>query len=199
MKDFWNQRYSEPEYAYGTEPNAFFKSILDTLPPGRLLLPAEGQGRNGVYAATRGWQVDAFDYSEVAREKALALARERGVSIHYDLAEVESFSVPPRTYDAIGLIYVHLPPEVRTAFHRRLVEGLQPGGKIILECFSKEQLRFNSGGPRDPRLLYRLDDLREDFQELQEELAVQEIVELSEGPYHRGKASVVRFVGCKSA
>ena len=63
MKDFWNERYGAPEYAYGTEPNVFFKQELDGLKPGRLLLPAEGEGRNGVYAAEKGWSVSAYDWS----------------------------------------------------------------------------------------------------------------------------------------
>jgi hypothetical protein len=61
MIDFWNARYSAAEYAYGTEPNAFFKAQLDQLTPGRLLLPAEGEGRNAVYAAKKGWEVAAFE------------------------------------------------------------------------------------------------------------------------------------------
>ena len=62
MKEFWNERYSQEAYAYGTEPNAFFKSRIDQLSPGKLLLPAEGEGRNAVYAATKGFEVSAYDW-----------------------------------------------------------------------------------------------------------------------------------------
>ena len=73
MKKFWNERYADSQYAYGTEPNAFFKSQIDQRPAGRILLPAEGEGRNAVYAATLGWDVYAFDFSTKAKEKALLL------------------------------------------------------------------------------------------------------------------------------
>jgi len=78
MIDFWNARYAAAEYAYGTEPNAFFKAQLDQLTPGRLLLPAEGEGRNAVYAAKKGWEVVAFDQSDAGQKKALKLAKETG-------------------------------------------------------------------------------------------------------------------------
>ena len=85
MKDFWNQRYAEEEYAYGTEPNAFFKAQLDQRTPGRLLLPAEGEGRNAVYAAKKGWEVVAFDQSDAGQKKALKLAKETLVKFRLNL------------------------------------------------------------------------------------------------------------------
>ena len=88
MQQFWNERYQENEHVYGEAPNAFFKSFIDPLQPGTLLLPAEGEGRNAIYAASRGWVVEAFDYSEVAREKALKRAASKGVSIRYDLQDM---------------------------------------------------------------------------------------------------------------
>ena len=74
MKEFWDQRYSEPGFAYGLDPNAFFVEVLDSLTPGRLLLPGEGEGRNAIYAAGNGWKVSAYDQSIVARDKALEWA-----------------------------------------------------------------------------------------------------------------------------
>ena len=76
-EQFWNERYAQKEYVYGKAPNAFFKSVIDQLKPGRLLVPGAGEGRDAVYAATLGWQVDAFDSSETGREKALSLAQEK--------------------------------------------------------------------------------------------------------------------------
>ena len=49
MENFWDIRFKEEDYAYGTLPNAFFKETLNTYKPkGKLLLPAEGEGRNAV-------------------------------------------------------------------------------------------------------------------------------------------------------
>lgn len=70
MKEFWNGKYSSKEYIYGTEPNEYFKSALEKYRPGTILLPGDGEGRNAVYAAKKGWQVTAFDFSNAAKEKA---------------------------------------------------------------------------------------------------------------------------------
>lgn len=105
---FWNKRYSENESVYGIEPNLFFKSFIDRHKPGSILLPAEGEGRNAVYAASKGWVVDAFDFSETAKEKALERAAIKKLKITYITATIEDFKVS-KLYDAIGLIYVHLP------------------------------------------------------------------------------------------
>ena len=86
--DFWDARYEGETYAYGTEPNAYFRQQLDALPPGRLLLLAEGEGRNAVYAAKRGWQVTAVDFSDEGRAKALRLAVAQGVRLDYQVADL---------------------------------------------------------------------------------------------------------------
>jgi hypothetical protein len=91
MQQFWDQRYQESEWVYGEAPNAFFKAFIDQQPPGTLLLPAEGEGRNAIYAASKGWTVEAFDFSPVAREKALAGAAAKGVKIRYDLQDIALF------------------------------------------------------------------------------------------------------------
>ena len=74
MQEFWNKRYAENEMVFGYKPNQFFKLFIDLHISGTLLLPAEGEGRNAVYAAEKGWQVDAFDFSATAKEKALKYA-----------------------------------------------------------------------------------------------------------------------------
>ncbi|HQZ76269.1 MAG TPA: hypothetical protein PLO70_17250, partial [Chitinophagaceae bacterium] len=91
MQQFWDQRYAENETVYGNEPNKFFRLFIDQHKPGTLLLPAEGEGRNAVYAASRGWQVDAFDFSQVAKEKALDFARGERVVINYELKNIADF------------------------------------------------------------------------------------------------------------
>ena len=73
--ELWNERFSTNEYIYGTNPNKFFKEQIDKINPGRLLLLGEGEGRNSVYAATKGWIIDAVDFSQTAKDKALMLAK----------------------------------------------------------------------------------------------------------------------------
>ena len=200
MKEMWEERYGRDEYAYGEEPNAFFKVRIDRLPaPGRLLLPAEGEGRNAVYAARRGWSVDAFDFSPAGREKALRLAERHGVRINYEVADYETAHIEPGAYDAVALIFAHKPEHLRRAVHRKLASALKPGGHLFLEAYSKEQLAYGTGGPPNEQLLYALDDLREDFSTLDILELEQVEAEIHEGRYHTGLASVVRLVARRSA
>ncbi|SOD96915.1 class I SAM-dependent methyltransferase [Spirosoma fluviale] len=197
MNEFWETRYSSPTYAYGTQPNEFFKQCIDTLPPGRVLLPAEGEGRNAVYAARQNWAVDAFDFSEAGRQKALQLAETFGIKFAYTIDTFAEIDVPENTYGLIGLIYAHMPSVERKVVHKRLISFLKPGGFVILEAFHKEQLGNPSGGPKDSDMLYNRTDLLEDFNELNI-LQLEEVyTDLNEGPFHHGSACVIRLVAKK--
>ena len=195
---FWDARFQEPAYAYGTEPNEYFRQQLDQLAPGRLLLLAEGEGRNAVYAAVRGWQVTAVDFSQEGRAKALLLAASRGVQLDYQLADLTTLSwLQSGHYDAVALIYAHQPPAARRAVHAAAAASLAPGGHLILEGFSLRQLGLPSGGPRTPEMLYEPATLAADFVGLRllenQELAV----ELREGHFHTGPAHVVRLLAVR--
>ena len=196
-KEMWNQRYAETEYVYGTSPNEFFKQELDKLAPGKILLPAEGEGRNAIYAAEKGWIVSAFDQSDEGRKKALRLAADRDVTIEYQIREVETIEYPVDHFDAIALVFFHTPALNRRHVHRDLLRFLKPGGKVILIGFSKEQLQFSSGGPREESMLFSQEELKEDFSNLH--LCLMELCEkeVEEGDFHRGKASVIQLVAVK--
>lgn len=194
---FWNERYQGNETVYGYEPNAFFKEQILLRKLGKLLLPAEGEGRNALFAAKQGWEVSAFDYSEVAQQKALKKARELNLSIDYTIKSIEGLTLVPASVDVIGLIYVHVPPALRQHFHLKCQQALKPGGSILLEAFSPEQLKHSSGGPRVPEMLYTLEALQQDFAGLRIQRAVQKEVILAEGPFHTGPASIVQFVATK--
>ena len=181
---------------YGTEPNRFFKQFIDTHKPGTLLLPAEGEGRNALYAAAKGWQVDAFDFSEVAKAKALRAAHRQKLTINYRTQDIETFKASG-PYSAVGLIYVHLPENVRKAFHEEIYQSLQPGGFLVLESFAKEQISLDSGGPKDPALLYDAPSICSDFPFLHLLSCGQKEVELNEGLFHQGKAAVLQMIGQK--
>jgi len=196
MNQFWNQRYAENETVYGHHPNAYFKLKLDQIKASTILLPAEGEGRNALYAASNGWKVNAFDYSETAKEKALANAIKNSVDIVYDVMDIDQYK-PMNQYQAIGLIYVHLPPARRSVFHQKVIDSLMPGAILIMEAFSKAQLNHQSGGPKVIEELYSKSDLINDFKDIDIiELEELEIV-LDEGPFHQGKASVIRLFAKK--
>ncbi len=197
MDKFWNERYSKEEYAYGKSPNKFFETELEKLTPGKLLLPGEGEGRNAVFAASIGWEVEAVDQSEAGKKKALKLAEERNTKINYLLDDITTFSPKENYYDVVGLVFVHLPEELRKPFYKKLIASLKPGGKLILETFEKEQANKNSGGPKEPEQLQSLEEVIEDFIALEFVTLSKEIIQLNEGLYHKGESSVIRFVGSK--
>ena len=193
----WDERYASESFVYGIHPNEFFKKELLKLDVGRILMPAEGEGRNAVFAASQKWEVVAFDLSNEGRLKALNLAKENKVKINYEVACFENFNAEKESFDCIALIYAHVPEAKRQAYHRIISEYLKPGGVLILEGFSKEQLGRESGGPGQVEILYSTENLIEDFSDL-ETVSLQKVeVELSEGVFHQGLASVIRYVGKK--
>ncbi len=198
MKEFWNERYALTEYVYGTEPNDYYKHTIHSLLPGKALFPAEGEGRNAVFAAQLGWEVTAFDQSSSAKKKAMHLAHQKKVVIRYDVHDVADLHLyPENEFDLIVLIFVHLPESLRISFHRGLIKLLKPGGTLILEAFNPQQLGKASGGPQQEFLLYTESMLKHDFSELTITDLNSMEVELNEGEYHNGLASVVRMIAHK--
>lgn len=194
--DFWNEKYQQDDYHYGLKPNRFLELMLESRPPGRLLFVAEGEGRNAVYAAKLGWEVHAFDQSERAREKALALAEAEGVRLNYHIGDARQFSSEFK-FDAIALIYAHFPPEIRAEIHQKLSGLLKPVGELWLEAFAPGQLAFNSGGPKSEAMLYTPEILQEDFKTLQIRQCEIKRYELDEGPGHQGMGEVLRLRAVK--
>jgi len=197
MKEFWNDRYSKDDIAYGRSPNSFFKEQLWDQKFGRLLLPAEGVGRDAVYAVKKGWLVHAFDYSEVAAAKAVVNAYHEGVKYEYQVSDVVSFETADDFYHLVSVSFLHLPENSRRIFHKKLIKCLVPGGKIIAEYFSKKQFEKNTGGPRNIELLYTEKQIREDFQDIEILRLSEELVQLHNGAYHQEEAWVIRFIGQK--
>ncbi|MCX6175121.1 MAG: class I SAM-dependent methyltransferase [Ignavibacteriales bacterium] len=196
-KDHWNDRYSTSEFIYGKEPNRFFEEELNKLNPGKILFLGEGEGRNAVYAASLGWSVDAVDQSETGKMKAMQLSSERKVKINYYVEDLYSYKPKQNHYDAAVFIFLHLEESLRSIVFKKAIDSLKPGGKIILEVFEKDQIKYDSGGPKDETLLYSLENISEELIELCFEKFSKEIIILDEGKYHQGKASVIRFVGEK--
>lgn len=198
----WNERYSEEGYAYGTEPNEYLKEQLEKLSPGSILFAAEGEGRNAVYAAQLGWNVFAFDLSVEGKKKAEALGHQKGVEINYLLGELPELGFKPGQLDAIVLIYAHFPSSIRSTYHKLLASYLKPGGTMILEAFSKNNLSYREenprvGGPNNIDFLVSTEELDHDFPDFEVLENTEKIVSLNEGKYHIGTGSVVRFFGKK--
>ncbi len=197
MSEFWDSRFATTEYVYGKQPNDFLKAQLEGLTPGKILFAAEGEGRNAVYAAALGFEVFAFDASEVAKTKAQKLAEESKVKLNYKTATYHEVVYPENQFDVVVLIFAHMPADRRTDWHRKIIRYLKPGGKVILEGFAKDQINYKSGGPRDQAMLFSREELLHDFDMLRELHIEHKIRILYEGSHHRGKASVLQLSGIK--
>lgn len=197
MNNFWDERFGNEEYAYGTEPNQFFKIQIEKLNPGKILFPAEGEGRNAVLAATLGWNVTAFDLSIEGKRKAEQLARKNNVSIQYLIENYELVDFPLESFDCIVLIFAHMNPAKREEYHKKLISYLKPGGVLILEGFSKNQIKKNTGGPRDIEMLFSEQELKSDFSAFSKIEITETDTILNEGLFHQGTASVIRVFGVK--
>lgn len=194
--DFWNERYAQKEFAYGTQPNVFFKEQLDQLEAGNILLPAEGEGRNALYAATQGWGVVAFDISKSGQEKAMQLSATQKVAINYQVTGVLEFTSQEQ-FDVIALSYAHFPANIRKQAHQHLLQFQKPNGVVIFEAFAKAQLGKPSGGPKNIEMLFSIEEIKDEFPQLDFTLLSEEHINLSQGAYHQGKSDVIRFVGIK--
>ncbi|MEZ4701991.1 MAG: class I SAM-dependent methyltransferase [Rhodothermales bacterium] len=193
----WDERYSTEEYIYGTDPNDFLAEMAGSLPVGQTLCLADGEGRNGVYLAGLGHAVTAVDSSSVGLDKARRLAATRGVEIATVHADLADFSIEPGAWDAVVSIFCHLPGALRRAVHRRVVEGLKPGGVLLLEAYTPDQLRFGTGGPPDVDRLMRLADLKTELDGLTFEVGRELERDVIEGRFHGGRGAVVQVFARK--
>ena len=197
---FWDQQYSQPDYKYGTTPNAFLRAQVAQLPAGGdVLVPGDGEGRNGVWLAEQGFHVTSVDSSTVGLAKSAALAAARHVALETIAADLTEWAPTPRSLDGLVLVYVHFPPTRRPSIHRALLAGLRVGGVVILEAFHPSQIGRASGGPKDVSMLFTLELLRSDIADVpdarfEEIVAWEGETVLDEGPGHHGAAMVTRLV-----
>ena len=199
MKSEWDTRYNTEEFIYGKAPNMFFADfLLNSKEVGKILLPAEGEGRNAVFAASVGWEVDAFDFSEAAQYKALKYAKESFVDINYFIQDFGDLKLNNQYYDCIALIYNHIERQYRIPCFEKYYEALKPGGFLIFEGFSKEQIHFKqSGGPKIEHLLYSIEEIEQDFAKFTINEIKQQKTFLNEGKLHYGISSIIRMIASK--
>ena len=200
----WNKRYADEEYAYGTVPNQFFQETLDKYNiAGKILLPAEGEGRNAIFAAKKGLEVFAFDISVEGKNKALKLAKKENVSINYEVGPFFDLQLNNEKFDAAALIFAHFPPNIITKYHHKIAELIKPNGYLILEGFSKNHLELqkvnpNAGGPKNIDMLFSVDAIKKEFPHFEIILLEEKEIELDEGKFHQAKSKVIRFIGKKT-
>jgi len=197
-QEFWNRRYSEAGFAYGTKPNLFLVSKSKLLEPGmNILAIGDGEGRNGIWLAEHGMEVTIIDQSEIGLHKARHLAAEKNVVIQTICEDLMSWEWPVNTYDAIVSIFVHFGQTERPTVHKSILEALKPGGWLIMQSFNRDQITRNSGGPKNVDMLYTTEMLARDFSGLSIEELEETEADLDEGVYHHGSAAVINLLAQK--
>ncbi|NKE36145.1 class I SAM-dependent methyltransferase [Natronococcus sp. JC468] len=149
----WNEKYDNPEFELPEDPIPELERRIETLPDGRALDVATGTGRNALYLAGQGYDVDAVDVSDEALELARKRATERNVDVDWIRADLAEFELESGAYDVITVSFFaaleHLP---------ELKEALAPDGVLIYE----HHLRSTDDveiGPSSDRYRYRSNDL----------------------------------------
>ena len=127
-REKWDQRYAEGSYRSRTYPSPFLVERLAELPRGRALDLACGAGRNALCLAEAGYAVEAVDISGVAVARARATARERGLEVDWQVADLDDFTPPTGRYDLITVIRY-----TNRAMMERLPDGLTEGGMLLVE------------------------------------------------------------------
>ena len=199
--DAWNERYSNPQFAYGEVANAWLIECLPKVTGGaKLLFAAEGEGRNAAYAATNGYETVCFDMSMAGKQKAQLLFSKLGLPApDYQITDALETDFELAGFDGLVMVYAHFPPAIRALATRHLLSFVKPGGFIVFEAFAEEQLEYQklhtSGGPREIEWLYTTVSAEREFINVRWMQLEEKEVELSEGAYHAGPAKVVRGFG----
>ena len=192
----WNRRFAGDAYVYGTEANSWLQEHANVWKPGqRVLSVADGEGRNSVWLAGRGLQVDAFDIAEVGVAKARRLAAARGVQVHFEVSDCDAFAWPADTYDGIVAIFVQFAdPAMRERLFAHIRRSLRPGGVLVLLGYTPRQLEFATGGPGRADHMYTESLLREAFAGLEIAVLREYEIEVAEGHGHHGRSALVGMV-----
>lgn len=195
----WEKRFSAADYVFGKAPNAFLATQAHRLRPGQTALAvADGEGRNGVWLAEQGLDVLAIDQSSAALGKARALAKERGVKLRTELADITTWPWPTAAFDVIAAIFIQvLFPAERPAFFANVKRALKPGGLLLMQGYREEQLKYRTGGPPDIERLYSRTLLQEAFGDMAQVDIREHDSAISEGNAHVGMSALIDLVARK--
>lgn len=194
-KQMWESRYAGTEdYVYGVEPNDFLRQSIENLPPGDVLCLADGEGRNGVYLAGLGHRVTTVDLSEAGPAKARRLAAERGLELTTIVADLADFDLGHQAWDVIVSIFAHTPPPIRARVHGAMATALRPGGRLILEAYTPDQIGRGTGGPPVPELTMTLAGLHQELTGMSIIDGTETVRSVIEGPGHTGDGAVVQVI-----
>jgi SAM-dependent methyltransferase len=194
----WNSRFQAENYVYGKEPNLFISEVQKKLKlSGDVLTIAEGEGRNAVFLAEHGMNVTAWDYAESGLAKTKKLAEERNVDVQTKLIDLNEAVWEKNKWDELVCIFGHFPKELRQKTLQGVKEAVKPGGYFITEVYSRYQIPYNSGGPRELDFLYTPEEFLQIFADWRIVHFFMGEVVRHEGELHNGLAHVIQFVGQK--
>ena len=193
----WEQRFGGEGYHYGTDPNGFLGEHEPTLPLGSVLLLAEGEGRNAVFLATTGREVHSIDLTAAGVDKTRQLAASRGVSVNAVVGDLAEHDLGVGRWAAVVSIFAHMPPPLRRDLHARVVAALRPGGMLLLEAYTPDQIGRGTGGPAVAEMTMTLAGLREELAGLEFVHGEELLRDVVEGVGHTGIGSVVQVLARK--
>jgi len=195
----WDTRYAAPGFLFGTEPNAFLKNQAHLLKAGQKALSiADGEGRNSVFLAELGLDVRAMDFSPNALAKAQVLAKERGVTVRFEQADLETWTWPAGEFDVVVAIFIQFcPPPMRARVFENMKRALKPGGLILMQGYRPEQLKYKTGGPSQVEQLYTRELLEKAFADCASVEIEEYDREVHEGSGHGGMSALIDLVARK--
>jgi SAM-dependent methyltransferase len=196
-RDQWEERYRSEVYFYGTEPNGFLADHVADLPVGRILCLAEGEGRNAVFLAERGFSVSSVDLTRAGVDKTLRLASARGTAVDASVGDLADFDLGTACWDGIVSVFAHIPKPIRIDLHQRVTRALRPGGVFLLEAYRPAQVGRGTGGPPTAELMMSLEELRGELSPLEVTFGAETDREIIEGSGHTGGGAVVQFIARK--
>jgi len=194
QQHFWNEKFQREGYLYGKEPNLFIKDSAHLFDKDKkFLCLGEGEGRNAIFFAKKGFAVTALDASNIGLKKLEEFGKSEGVHVLTICIDLNEW-LPTKQYGTIVASYLHMHVDDRKNLFYKIENCLEEGGYFVGEFFSVNQLNYNSGGPKNIDLLYKTDDFINNFKNCKKIKVEEKIVELNEGKGHNGKASVIRVI-----
>lgn len=195
----WDERYAQDGYLFGTEPNDFLVSQRHLLKPCmNCLAVADGEGRNGVWLAQQGLQVLSVEASQVALEKAKNLARQRGVTVEFEQADLAHWQWGENHFDVVAAIFIQFaPPALREQMFAGIKRCLKPGGLLLLQGYTPRQLEYKTGGPPVAENMYTEALLRNAFGDMEILHLREHDDHIGEGTAHSGMSALIDLVARK--
>jgi len=179
-KGYWNRLYDTEKFVFGRDPSPFLKKHLKTLPRGRVLDIAMGEGRNGVFLAKQGFEVEGVDLSDVALKKAQRFAAEEGVTLRTIVTDVAEYEITPNSYDVILNINF-----LERKIFPGILRGLKKGGILLFENVILDPAKVSGAKDFKPEYFLKPGELRLAFSQF-------EILEYEEAS--DGKETVARMI-----